>query len=307
MKKDVKGQTLPQLNKGLWVVATPIGCLSDLSPRAREALCQADVILCEDTRRTRELLSFLGFSKQLERFDRFTTPSQMEKFLKWLKEGQSLALVTDAGTPGVSDPASKLVALAHEQGYPVVPLPGPSALSTLVSISGFVEGGFEFLGFFPRTASEQKESVSQLRNHTTCSHFFFFESPKRILKTLEVLKESLQDLDPLAVVAKELTKVYEKIFWGKLSNVFERIREEIENEGEKGEWCFGLSLSPQTQSKEADGSDSSKSWKTALECLVEVGAGGSESARCVSRKFNVSRNEVYAEFLRMQQAASKKP
>lgn len=145
---------------GLWVVATPIGNLGDLSPRAREALELADAILCEDTRRTARLAAALGISTPLERLDAHAGPRAIEKAVKRLEAGESLALVTDAGTPAISDPGAALVAAARDAGVAITPFPGASAVMTLLSVAGFHETPFTFRGFFRENPASAPRSSS---------------------------------------------------------------------------------------------------------------------------------------------------
>src|SRR5690348_9014511 len=129
----------------LYVVATPIGNLSDITFRAVETLKSVDVVACEDTRRTGKLLSHLGFSKPLYRYDEHTHEPGSRRILECLRAGQSVALVTDAGTPAISDPGARLVEVAVAANFPVVPIPGPSAVAAALSVSGFSGDGYTFL------------------------------------------------------------------------------------------------------------------------------------------------------------------
>jgi len=190
----------------LFVVATPIGNLSDLSARAIEALANVDLVACEDTRRTRKLLSHLDLRKSLLRCDEQAENSATKVVIRALHIGQSTAIVTDAGSPGVCDPGSRLINQVQEAGFKVTPIPGPSAITTALSACGFRVVPFRFYGFLPRKQGQKLKQLQKMIHDEETS--VFFESPYRILKTLT----ELADLAPnrLAFVARELTKKFEE-------------------------------------------------------------------------------------------------
>jgi 16S rRNA (cytidine1402-2'-O)-methyltransferase len=201
----------------LFVVATPIGNLGDLSPRAAEVLRTVDRVLAEDTRRTRVLLSHVGASPaSVERLDAHATPRELERAVEHLLAGQSLALVTDAGTPVVSDPGSALVRLSRQRGVRVVPLPGPSAVTAALSASGLGGGGgFVFLGFLPRSGRERARALSRVAS--TGEPVVLFESAERVRATLGELASDAPSRE--VVVARELTKLHEELVSGTLSEL----------------------------------------------------------------------------------------
>lgn len=206
----------------LFVVATPIGNLGDLTLRAIETLRAADRVLAEDTRRTLALLSHLGISgKPVDRLDAHAPPEVVERAAARLVAGESLALVTDAGTPVVSDPGVSLVRLAAERGIPVVPIPGASAVLAAVSVSGLVTGPFRFVGFLPRSGPERREALAELV--ATKEPVVLFESPERTAATLSDLAEISPDRG--VVVARELTKLHEELVRGTLRQVAEIARQ----------------------------------------------------------------------------------
>ncbi|HTQ04251.1 MAG TPA: 16S rRNA (cytidine(1402)-2'-O)-methyltransferase [Polyangiaceae bacterium] len=197
----------------LYVVATPIGNLGDLTPRAREALAAATRIFAEDTRRTRGLLAHTGIAgKTLVRVDAHATPERLARLVAGLAENESVTLVTDAGAPGVSDPGAALVRAAAEQGVRVVPIPGPSAVTAAIAASGLVEGAFLFLGFLPRHG--KKRSVALERIAATSEPVVLFESPQRILETLRDLAAATPERE--AALCRELTKLHEEILRGQV-------------------------------------------------------------------------------------------
>ena len=195
------------------MVATPIGNLADLSQRAADTLRQVDRVLAEDTRRSRGLLSHLGISgKPVQRLDAHASPAELEAVARSIAAGESAALVTDAGVPGVSDPGAALVRAALALGVKVVPIPGPSAVTTAISLADFVSGPFTFLGFVPRQASKRKELLERLARAP--EPVVLFESPERIAATLSELAAELPERR--ALVCRELTKLHEETLRGTL-------------------------------------------------------------------------------------------
>lgn len=206
----------------LYVVATPIGHLGDLTERAIDVLKQAPRIAAEDTRRTRGLLSHLGITgKPLDRLDAHATPQDINRLVEFLIAGEDLALVTDAGTPVVSDPGTDLVAAAAAAGVRVVPIPGASAVMAALAASGLCTGAFRFLGFLPRKGPERREALGVLRG--TPETVVLFESPERTAETLEDLAAVVPTRR--AVLARELTKLHEEILRGSLSELAAIARE----------------------------------------------------------------------------------
>ncbi|OGR82537.1 MAG: 16S rRNA (cytidine(1402)-2'-O)-methyltransferase [Elusimicrobia bacterium RIFCSPHIGHO2_01_FULL_64_10] len=204
----------------LYAVATPIGHMGDITLRALEVLKGADLIACEDTRRTLRLLNHYGISKPLLPVYAPKEKRQSAKILEALSLGKSVAMVTDAGTPGVSDPGSWLAREAAAGGYRVVPIPGPSAVSCAASVCGLASDGFIFLGFLPRKKSKIKrelEAAGRLKKAV-----IFFESPYRIAATLALAAETLGG-DAPCWLGREMTKQFEETFRGTLAGVSEAL------------------------------------------------------------------------------------
>jgi 16S rRNA (cytidine1402-2'-O)-methyltransferase len=210
----------------LYVVATPIGNLGDLTERAREVLRECDGVIAEDTRHSGNLLRHLGIHKPLHALPAFDEAARVEPLVRRLAGGESLALVTDAGTPAVSDPGSVLVRRAVEAGVEVVPVPGPSATLAAVSVSGFPEGRFHFAGFLPRKAAQRSEMLRELR--PLRSQLVFYEAPQRLAGTLADLRAELGDRP--ALVARELTKLHEEIARGSLAELEQRFSGDVRGE-----------------------------------------------------------------------------
>jgi 16S rRNA (cytidine1402-2'-O)-methyltransferase len=199
----------------LVVCATPIGNLGDVTLRVLNALVEVDVILAEDTRVTRKLLARYKVDKPLERYDEFVAAKRTDHFVERLLAGETFALVSDAGTPGVSDPGSRLVSGALDAGVVVEVLPGPSAIITALVASGLPTQSFYFGGFLPRKAGERTRLLESLRSLDAT--LIFYESPRRTADALQVFAEAYPDRE--GAVARELTKLHEEVVRGRLADV----------------------------------------------------------------------------------------
>jgi 16S rRNA (cytidine1402-2'-O)-methyltransferase len=206
----------------LYLVATPIGNLGDMTERALATLRQVSQIAAEDTRRTRGLLSHFGITgKELHTLDANASERAVLRIIGLLKDGQDVAFATDAGTPGVSDPGRALVQAAVAADVPVISLPGASAVTTAVALSGLVAGPFLFLGFLPRQGSGRKELLRRIEHETM--PVVLFEAPHRMQETLVDLAAHCPDR--LAAVCRELTKLHEEVLRGPLSQLAQNERE----------------------------------------------------------------------------------
>ena len=205
----------------LYVVGTPIGNLSDITERALAALKRADRVVCEDTRRTLKLLNHYGIHKPLLAVFAAKEKSEVPKILNLLESGQSLALVTDAGTPGVSDPGSWIVSAARRNGFRVEPVPGVSAIACALSMCGFAQDGLVFLGFLPRSPNKIRRELARAAELGLA--LAFFESPFRVVKTLTLASEVLGP-GASCLVAREMTKKFEEYLDGTLEEVLARLR-----------------------------------------------------------------------------------
>ncbi len=192
----------------LYVVATPIGNLGDITPRAVDALRAADAIACEDTRHTRQLLDHLGIQASVFALHHHNEREAAAKVIGLLATGKRVALVSDAGTPGISDPGAKAVAAVRAAGFTVVPLPGPSAASTALSAAGLADERFLFAGFLPAKVGARRTAIAELA--AVPAALVFYEAPHRIEETVADLAALLEPARTL-VVARELTKRFEQI------------------------------------------------------------------------------------------------
>lgn len=214
---------------GLYVTATPIGNLGDLSNRALEVLQGVDAIICEDTRVTGKLLTRFGISKPLIPCHEHNEQKVIPEILSKLEGGETLAMVSDAGTPLISDPGYNLVRAAQDKGIPVIPIPGASAPITALIASGLATDAFMFVGFLPVKEGKKEKALEALKN--TPATLIFFESPKRVVKTLKTMVKVFGS-DREAVLARELTKIHEEIVRSPLSQLLETFekRESIKGE-----------------------------------------------------------------------------
>lgn len=214
----------------LYIVGTPIGNLKDITLRALHILEEVDLILCEDTRVTKRLLDYYNLKTPVESYHQHSKLKKIDYILNLLKQGKNLALVSDSGTPGISDPGNKLVEQVQDIAK-IIPIPGPSAAIAAASISGFPMDKFVFLGFPPHKSKRKKffQGVADSKYPVV-----LYESPHRILKTLKELNEAGKfDI----VVGRELTKMFETIYRGEIKDIINR----LEKEGPKGEFVIVVS------------------------------------------------------------------
>ncbi|MBU1163999.1 16S rRNA (cytidine(1402)-2'-O)-methyltransferase [Patescibacteria group bacterium] len=211
----------------LYIVATPIGNLSDITLRAIDTLKSVDLIACEDTRVTKKLLNRFDIKKPTISFHQHSKVAKIDYLINQIKQGKPIALVTDAGTPGISDPCGILVAEAVKSHIDVEPIPGPSALTTLISASGIAMDRFTFLGFLPHKKGKQTLIKEMVKNKYPV---VFYESTHRIMKTLEAIKLESDKVN--IVVGRELTKKFETIYRGNIKEVIDQILKD----SQKGEF-----------------------------------------------------------------------
>ena len=206
----------------LYVVATPLGNLGDLSPRAADTLTRVAAVAAEDTRHSKPLLSHTGSRAELVSFHAHSSERALERILRILSEGRDVALITDAGTPAISDPGVDLVAAAHERGIPVVTIPGPNAVAASLAVSGISGDRYLFLGFLPRKGSDRRRLLSTAA--TSEWTVVIFEAPNRVTQLLTDLIEVCGP-ERAAAVSRELTKVFEETRPGTLQELSEHYAE----------------------------------------------------------------------------------
>jgi 16S rRNA (cytidine1402-2'-O)-methyltransferase len=203
----------------LYLVATPIGNLEDITLRALRVLKQADLVACEDTRQTRKLLTRFGLSKRLVSYHEHNEAERAEELLGELREGAQIALVSDAGTPLISDPGQRLVSLCIEEGIPVVPVPGASALVAALAASGLPAEEFTFAGFLPPRAPARRRALAALASRP--GTLIFYEAPHRLLGSLRDMLAALGNRP--AAIARELTKMHEEFLRGPLAGLVAQV------------------------------------------------------------------------------------
>lgn len=201
----------------LYIVATPIGNLSDITLRALDTLRSVDLIACEDTRQTKKLLNRYQIDKPLTSYYEHNKLSKGEYLIRLLKEGKNIAVVSDSGTPGISDPGFHISKLALEHNIAVTPIPGPCALTAALSASGVPANRFIFEGFLPIKNGPRKKKLLELAKHGKT--IVLYESPHRFLKLLEQIKETLGEIE--LTVAREVTKKFEEFKRDKISLIIE--------------------------------------------------------------------------------------
>ena len=217
----------------LYVVATPIGNLSDISKRALDILNTVDLIAVEDTRQTIKLLNHYNIKTKMSSYHKFNENSKSVNLIEKLLNGFDIALVSDAGTPCISDPGYILVKQAREKGIDVIGIAGPSALVTALSISGINTDKFTFIGFLPTDNSKLKKELD-LVSDSSVNTFIFYESPKRIVKLIEIL--SLEFPNSNVSICSDLTKLHEKNFFGNINEVLKTMKEDAKID--KGEYTI---------------------------------------------------------------------
>lgn len=272
----------------LYIVSTPIGNLGDMTARARDVLAAADVVLAEDTRVTRKLLTHLGISTTIERFDENTAVQRAPHVLAMLAGGATVALVSDAGTPGVSDPGSHLVALAKEAGVTVIPIPGASAILAALVASGLPTDTFYFAGFLPRKAGERQRLLETLS--VIPGTLIFYESPHRTVASLDALAQAFPQRR--GTLARELTKLYEEIITLPLPELAQLIKR---REILKGEVV--LLVGPPDESEQAVVDDEAIAQQ--VQSHIAQGLSKSAAVKLTASKLGVSKNRVYELSLRL--------
>lgn len=262
----------------LYIVSTPIGNLEDITLRALRILKEVDVIAAEDTRHSSKLLSHYGIAKPLISYWSGKEKVRAEEIIKRLQLGQSIALISDAGTPGISDPGEVVIKRAIEEGFYVISIPGPSALIAALSVSGLTLRGFTFIGFLPPKRSQRQRALEELSMEKRT--IVFYEAPHRLLETLEDMYEILGDRN--VAVFKEITKMHEEVFRGSLQKVIK----ELKDKRIAGEFVIVM----EGRGKEEVSIDDALREVIAL---IKKGKGRKEAVKMVSEYYGISKKELY--------------
>jgi len=276
----------------LYLVATPIGNLEDITLRALRVLKEVDVIACEDTRQTQKLLNHYNIATRTVSYHEHNEMTRAAELVKDLQEGASVALVTDAGMPGISDPGFRLISLAIRHHMPVVPIPGASAFLAALVASGLPADSFRFSGFLPAKRGERKATLESVK--TSPRTQVFYEAPHRVVETLadvvEVLGETRQ-----VVIAREVTKLHEEFLRGRASEVLETLKS---RDGVKGEMTLLIGRAEAAAHGGAD-APARPSVRQRLEQIMAEDQLDEKSAlKKVARERGISKSEAYRELQR---------
>ena len=263
----------------LYLVPTPVGNLNEMTPRAVEVLNSVDVIACEDTRNSGQLLKHFGIHKRLIACQNFNEESSANGIVKLLEEGNTVALISDAGYPLISDPGQRVVFDVTEAGYRVIPLSGCSAFLNALVASGLVVQPFIFIGFLPSSENDRKKKLVEYAHYPMT--LVFYEAPHRIAKTLRDMEEVLGDRR--CVIARELTKLHEEFLRGTISQLLEAA------DDLKGEMVIVMEGCSQEKETYAD-----ETLVKMVEEAVQSGISRSKAVKDVASKTGVSKNRIYA-------------
>lgn len=273
------------MNGKLYLVATPIGNLEDITLRALKVLEKVDVIAAEDTRHTLKLLNFYAITKPLISYHRHNEEVKSDVLIDKLKNGENIALVTDAGTPGISDPGEEIVKKAIENNIEIIPIPGACALINALICSGFNTKEFIFYGFLPINKKLRTKKLNEISKQNKT--IILYEAPHKLLKTLNDILENIGDIN--CILAKEITKIHEEYIRGKISELISR-KEEI-----KGEYVILLDLNDNEQE---DCSKKEMPLEEQYEYYEKKGLEKKEIIKQIAKDRNTNKNEIYQKFLK---------
>jgi 16S rRNA (cytidine1402-2'-O)-methyltransferase len=273
------------MNGRLYLVATPIGNLEDITLRALKVLEKVDAIAAEDTRHTLKLLNFYAITKPLISYHRHNEEVKSDVLIDKLKNGENIALVTDAGTPGISDPGEEIVKKAIENNIEIIPIPGACALINALICSGFNTKEFIFYGFLPINKKLRTKKLNEISKQNKT--IILYEAPHKLLKTLNDILENIGDIN--CILAKEITKIHEEYIRGKISELISR-KEEI-----KGEYVILLDLNDNEQE---DCSKKEMPLEEQYEYYEKKGLEKKEIIKQIAKDRNTNKNEIYQKFLK---------
>ena len=273
MKSDT-----PMLTGTLFVVSTPIGNLEDITLRALRVLKEVDFIVVEDTRRSLKLLNYYGISKPLISYWSAKEKVKTEVVIKKLRSGLSVALISDEGTPGISDPGYLLIKEAIEKNINITPIPGPSAFVAALSVAGLPAEEFTFIGFLPSKAAQRRKKLKELALEPRT--LVFYEAPHRLLDTLSDMEEIFRERE--AAVAKEMTKIYEEILRGSISGILDM----LEDRTIAGEYVIVV------EESKRDGVTMDEALEE-VRALIKKGKGRKEAVKSVAEEYGHSKKELY--------------
>jgi 16S rRNA (cytidine1402-2'-O)-methyltransferase len=277
----------------LYVVATPIGNLEDITLRAVRVLKEVDVVACEDTRQTQKLLNHYGITTRTISYHEHNEMTRAAELVKELQEGSSVALVTDAGMPGISDPGFRLISLAIRHHVPVVPIPGASAFLAALVASGLPTDSFRFSGFLPAKRGERRAALAAIKVSPRTQ--VFYEAPHRVVEALADVIEILGSTRHV-VIAREVTKLYEEFLRGRAGEVLETLKS---RDGVKGEITLLIGKAEEETHGAADGSSPRFSIRQRVEQIIaEEKVDEKAALKRVARERRISKSEAYRELQR---------
>ena len=271
----------------LYLVATPIGNLEDITFRAINILKEVDIIAAEDTRHTLKLLNHYEISKLLISYHRHNEEVKSEILINKLLEGDNIALVTDAGTPGISDPGEEVVKEAIKNNIEVIPIPGACALVNALIASGLNTKEFLFLGFLPLNKKNRDNALNKIKKAK--STVILYEAPHKLIKTLQDLLKNVGDIN--CVLAREITKIHEEFIRGNISNLLEQIQEP------KGEHVILLDLNNLENENDSEDEISKKTVEEQYKIYKAQGMNKKEIIKQIAKNKNVPKNEIYKLFI----------
>lgn len=273
------------MNGKIYLVATPIGNLEDMTFRAIKVLKEVDVIAAEDTRHTLKLLNYYEISKPLISYHRHNEDIKTDFLIQKVLNGENIAIVTDAGTPGISDPGEEIVKEAIKNNIDIIPIPGACALINAIIASGLNTKQFAFYGFLPLNKKLRKKSFEKIKKENKT--IIIYEAPHKINKTLNDIIENIGDIN--CVIAKELTKIHEEFFRGKISEIINFFDEP------KGEYIILLDLNKEDEEENKEIENMTE--EEQYEFYEKQGLSKKDIIKMIAKNKNVNKNEIYQKFL----------
>ncbi len=270
----------------LYVVATPIGNINDITYRAVDVLSNSHIIATENTKHSKRLLNFYGINTKLISYHKHNEAQRCDYLINLLLEGKNISLISDAGTPSISDPGDYIISLAHKMNIKVSPIPGASSLTAAISASGFGSKDFKFVGFLPKRINQKTNILKKSKSYS----LIFFESPNRILVTLNDLKRIYTN-EKKIILAREITKIYEDINYDSIQNQLHNLLQN-NNEKLKGEFII---IIPKTE--ENNNNYLEEEVKEFINLLLENSVSYNSAIKITCKHFNVKRNNIYKKYI----------
>ena len=272
----------------LYVVATPIGNINDITYRAVEVLSNSHIIATENTKHSKRLLNFYGINTKLISYHKHNEALRCEYLINLLLEGKNISLISDAGTPSISDPGDYIIASAHKMNINVSPIPGASSLTAAISVSGFASKDFKFVGFLPKKTNQKINILKKSKSYS----LIFFESPNRILATLNDL-ERIYTGEKKIMLAREITKIYEDINYDSIKNQLHNL---LQNEKEKLKGEFVIVIPKNEENNNHYLEDEVEEF---LKLLLENSISYNSAIKITCKHFNIKKNNIYKKYINL--------